>query len=152
MLFRSRTDNVVSYHGDDGEIAWEVARNVTIKGNFNGNELLMDSEAFETMQGLVDALHSGDTDAISNTLTTLTKSIDYILDKRAALGAIVNGLNISQENYATQKINFSNLRSQLEDIDFPETMINFSMMETIYKASISSGARIMQPSLLDFLR
>jgi flagellar hook-associated protein 3 FlgL len=147
-----RDDTGVTYLGDNGDITWEVAPSVTIKGNFNGNELFMDSKAFETMQNLVNALHDGDTAVISETLTFLSKSIDHILDKRAALGAIVNGLDLTQENFSAQKINFSNLRSQLEDIDFPETMINFSVMETIYRASISSGARIMQPSLLDFLR
>lgn len=147
-----RDGTVVDYNGDSGNITWEVAPNVTIKGNFTGEELLMNSGAFGTMQNLVDALNNGDTAVISQSLTFLSESIDHILDRRAALGAIVNGLDISQNNYSAQKVNFTNIRSQLEDIDFPETMMNFSVMETVYRASISAGARIMQPSLLDFLR
>lgn len=149
-----RDDTGVTYLGDGGHIAWEIAPNVTIKGNFTGTELFgeMDSGIFAAMQTLVDALNDNDTNTISQSLSSLSNNIDHILDKRAALGAIANGLDISKNNYAAQKINFYTLRSQLEDIDFPETIMNYSVMETIYKASISAGAKIIQPSLLDFLR
>jgi len=44
------------------------------------------------------------------------------------------------------------LRSQIEDIDLAKEYIRFTMLENVYKASLLSGARIIQPSLLDFLR
>ncbi|MDW7651581.1 MAG: flagellar hook-associated protein FlgL [Bacillota bacterium] len=143
---------VTTYLGDDGKITWEVAPNVTIHGNITGDELLLDSGVIAAMEKLSQAMHNDDGVIASDVITDLQLARDNVLDKRAALGAIRNGLDLSLDNFSSQKINFSRLRSELEDIDFPETMMNFSVMDTLYKASLSAGARIMQPSLMDFLR
>jgi len=142
----------VLYNGDEGSIIWEVAPSVTIRGNIDGNELFIKHNIFNSMEKLAQGLLSGDDEAINESIGNMTGAIDHILDKRAALGAIVNGLDMTMGKYLAEKINFMGLRSQLEDIDFAEAYMNFAVMENIYRASISSGARIIQPSLLDFLR
>jgi flagellar hook-associated protein 3 FlgL len=146
------TGAVIDYMGDSGKITWEVAPNVTIQGNITGDDLFFDSGVLASMEKLSQALHNDDGATTSETIDELQLATDYVLGKRASLGAISNGLDLSLDNFSSQKINFSRLRSELEDIDFPETMMNFSVMDTLYRASLSAGARIMQPSLLDFLR
>jgi flagellar hook-associated protein 3 FlgL len=42
--------------------------------------------------------------------------------------------------------------SENEDIDMVETIMSLQNEENVYKASLSGGARIIQPSLVDFLR
>lgn len=142
----------VTYQGDEGKLAWEVAPGVTITGNIDGKSLFMDSQIYEHMEKLVSSLHNNDSISISDALGDLSDSIDYILDKRSALGAIRNGLEISQKKTDAHILNLTGLRSKLEDIDFAETFMHFSTMETLYNASLSAGARIMMPSLMDFLR
>lgn len=142
----------VSYAGDHGSINWEIAPNVTIRSNLTAHELFFSSGLLAGMDELAQAMFNNNTTAAGNSIHSLQQAADRVLNKRAALGAINNGLELSTESFATQKINFTSLRSQLEDIDFTETMMNFSTMDTIYRASLSSSARIMQPSLLDFLR
>ncbi|MBT9173493.1 MAG: Flagellar hook-associated protein 3 [Syntrophomonadaceae bacterium] len=142
----------VSYAGDRGSINWEVAPNVTVRGNLTADELFFSSGLLAGMEKLAQAMFNNDTTAAANSIHSLQQAGERVLNKRAGLGAISNGLELSAESFTTQKINFTRLRSQLEDIDFTETMMNFAVMQTIYKASLSSGARIMQPSLLDFLR
>ena len=39
-----------------------------------------------------------------------------------------------------------------EDIDVSKTLIDFTTSENVYKAALAIGARIMPPSLVDFLR
>ncbi|MCW3488758.1 flagellar hook-associated protein FlgL [Dethiobacter alkaliphilus] len=142
----------ITYAGDDGSIGWEVAPNVTIRGNVTGDDLFLDSGVFAEMEKLMNGLYDDDGAALTESIDALQQTTDYVLDRRSALGAIRNGLDLSTDNLTSQKINFSRLRSQLEDIDFPETMMNFSVMDTLYQASLMAGARIMQPSLMDFLR
>jgi flagellar hook-associated protein 3 FlgL len=151
-LLDGGADTSVVYNGDQGRISWEVAPNVTVKGNIDGQDLFMDSGIFAQMDKLVLALNSGDGAAIGETITGLNVAIDHVLNKRGSLGAIVNGVELLENNFLSEKLNFTTLRSRLEDIDFAETIMNFSMMENLYSASIASGARIIQPSLLDFLR
>jgi len=42
--------------------------------------------------------------------------------------------------------------SKSEDIDLAEKMMEFSTMRTVYQASLQTGAQILQPSLLDYIR
>lgn len=39
-----------------------------------------------------------------------------------------------------------------EDADLAQVITNLKMDENVYRASLAAGARIMQPSLIDFLR
>ncbi len=142
----------IVYHGDQGNISWEVAPNVTIPGNINGSELFLESAIFQAMEELAQGLWDSDDETIGACIGKLSDGLEHILDKRAAIGAIVNGLDMTMEKHLTEKINFTELRSLLEDIDFAETYMNFAMMENLYRASLSAGASIIQPSLLDFLR
>lgn len=142
----------VIYAGDQGRLSWEVAPNVTVRSNVTADSIFFSSGVLAGMSGLAQAMFNNDGAAARSLIQNLQQSTDHVLRERAVLGATRNGLNLSLENSITQKINFTSLRSQLEDIDFAETMMNFSVMEAIYRASLASSARIMQPSLLDFLR
>jgi flagellar hook-associated protein 3 FlgL len=42
--------------------------------------------------------------------------------------------------------------SENEDVDMAETIMNLQNEENVYRASLSGGARIIQPSLVDFLK
>jgi flagellar hook-associated protein 3 FlgL len=44
------------------------------------------------------------------------------------------------------------LLSETEDADIAKTMIDFSSQSAAYQAALKSGANIIQPSLMDFLR
>ena len=50
------------------------------------------------------------------------------------------------------KIRSQAFRSQLQDLDIAEGITKLATAETTYRASLAVGARILQPSLLDFLR
>jgi flagellar hook-associated protein 3 FlgL len=44
------------------------------------------------------------------------------------------------------------MKSENEDADLAEVITNLKMEETVYRASLASGSRIMQQSLVDFMR
>jgi len=142
----------VTYQGNTGSINWEVAPNVTIKGNLDGHTMFMDSCIFEYMDTLVQGLEGNDHSVIDDSIANLTEAIQFVLDNRAGLGAIVNGLELSREKYLDENLSVTQLRSTLEDIDLAKAIINFNVMENVYRSSLSTGARIMQPSLIDYLR
>ena len=79
-------------------------------------------------------------------------AIDSNITTRAEIGAKMNRLDLTQSRLEDQEINFESLKSENEDVDIAETIMNLRMQESVYQASLASGARIMQPTLLDFLR
>ncbi len=42
--------------------------------------------------------------------------------------------------------------SNNEDVDLEEVIIDLTIQESVHRAALAVGARIVQPSLMDFLR
>ena len=49
-------------------------------------------------------------------------------------------------------LNVSQSLSDVEDIDLPQTITDLQLQQTAYQAALAAGARVVQPSLIDFLR
>ncbi|WP_429844162.1 flagellar hook-associated protein FlgL [Brevibacillus sp. FIR094] len=77
---------------------------------------------------------------------------ENILTERAALGARVNRIELVQERLANSEVNITALKSKNEDVDEAEAITQLKTQENVHRAALSAGARIIQPSLLDFLR
>ena len=48
------------------------------------------------------------------------------------------------------EVNLTELQSKTEDANYAELIMKSKIQENIYNASLSSGAKIIQPSLVDF--
>jgi flagellar hook-associated protein 3 FlgL len=42
--------------------------------------------------------------------------------------------------------------SDVEDIDLPKTISDMQLQQVAYQAALAAGAKVVQPSLVDFLR
>jgi len=42
--------------------------------------------------------------------------------------------------------------SDIEDIDLPKTIMDMQLQQTSYQAALAATAKVIQPSLIDFLR
>ncbi|GHU94113.1 flagellar hook-associated protein FlgL [Clostridia bacterium] len=70
----------------------------------------------------------------------------------AELGGRQNRLELVTDRYGQDTINYTQMKSDAEDLDQAEAIMNFSMMEAVYRAALSVGSRVIQPTLVDFLR
>ena len=68
------------------------------------------------------------------------------------VGARTNRVTYTKEKHENITLNLKETLSRVEDIDMVEAIIQMTEMETAYQASLQVGAKIMQLSLLDFLR
>jgi flagellar hook-associated protein 3 FlgL len=110
-----------------------------------------------TMIGYMDTflqqLNNGDTSGVGDsTLGNIDNAIENILRVRADVGARQNRIELTINRLETDNINFTKLMSTNEDVDMAETIMNLQNEENVYTASLSGGAKIIQPSLVDFLR
>ena len=48
--------------------------------------------------------------------------------------------------------NMTDILSKTEDIDITEKAMEYATMQTIYMASLQTSAKVIQPSLIDYLR
>jgi len=70
----------------------------------------------------------------------------------ADLGGRQNRLDLMSDRYGQDTINYTQMKSDVEDLDQAKAIMEFSMAEAVYRAALSVGARIIQPTLVDFLR
>ncbi|MCG8502606.1 MAG: flagellar hook-associated protein FlgL [Firmicutes bacterium] len=79
-------------------------------------------------------------------------ALDRVLKVQANVGARVNYLEMTKARLEDTHLNFYSLKSKNEDADMAEVIINLKMAENVYRSSLAAGARVIQPTLLDFLR
>jgi flagellar hook-associated protein 3 FlgL len=141
----------VAYNGDSGKLEVEIGIGIVMDYNLPGDAVF--AEIFSTLIQVRDWLRAGDCDELSETgLAKVTECTDDLLRWRSEIGAKVNRLEMTRERLTDFRLNLQRLLSQTEDIDLAEVVMELKMEENAYRTALASGARIIQPSLLDFLR
>ncbi len=135
--------------GDDIHI------NVTGSDLFNNGTDAVESDTsslIETFDAIITSLNMGDNAAAGNMLNQIDAEINNILRVRSGVGARMNRLELTANRLSDDNINFTNLMSKNEDVDIAEAIMYLQNEENVYRASLSAGAKVIQPSLVDFLR
>jgi flagellar hook-associated protein 3 FlgL len=92
------------------------------------------------------------TDDLTLLIKLVQDSQNHLLTKTAEIGGRQRRLDLLEARYDTDLLNYEQMRSDAEDADMAEVIMNLKMAEVVYQAALSAGARIIQPSLMDFLR
>ncbi|MFB9276271.1 flagellar hook-associated protein FlgL [Cohnella cellulosilytica] len=149
---------------DDLGIEYMISSGISIKVNLTGNEVFgfpptgvtapqnEDDNLFNVLDQIISNLESGNTSAVSDQLPLLDSRMDKILTQRAELGARVNRVELMEQRLQDLNLNLTTLQSKTEDAEIEDVLIKAKVNETIYQASLSVGAKVIQPSLVDFLR
>lgn len=147
-------DVLMNKAGDDKSIIREISPGVTMTINTNVEEIMNDGNTNlgELLNNIYQALLDGDTDALSNEyLEDLDSQINNLLGISASVGAKYNRMEAAQEKNGEEMVNLKESLSKVEDIDLAEKIMEYSMMESVYNASLSTGGKILQKTLLDYL-
>src|SRR5262249_13555222 len=134
----------------------EVSPGAVISVNITADRLQDPAGAtpdiFTVLGDLSTALQTNDTTGISNALNALDVHQDNISALRSEGAAKINRLELTQSRFQAQKIASGDQLSRIEDVDMAEAITTLTMRESVYKAALATGARVIQPSLVDFLR
>ena len=101
---------------------------------------------------IVACMDAGDYEGISDRLSTMDVQMGNVLRCRADIGARQNRVDLTDDRMSNDLVNFTDLMSKNEDVDVAETIMNLKNEENVYQASLAGGARIIQQTLVDFLR
>lgn len=135
-----------------GAIELEVFSGIKIPVNTEGKALFEDMLSDEgDIQKLITALETNDP-AVGDMLDSVDKNIDNFLSARAQIGAKQNRVELMEDRLSQQEVFSTRILSDNEDIDMEKAIIELTTQESIHRAALSVGARIIQPSLTDFLR
>ena len=142
---------VFTYNGDKNDISREISQGVEVNLISDGSKIIGEGTENENLgvllKKVIDALDAGASDILTGDdglLGDLQKATDNVVRIRTQIGAIHNRLEAAEDRN-------KELLSEREDIDIIEKYMEYMVMATTYQASLSVGAKILQPSLLDYL-
>lgn len=149
-----------TYQGDAGKVVRTVAADTTVEANVNGPDVFGEpaegSQLFDVLKGLAAALRGqpaeGGVTSLNDGLTKLNQASERIITTLGTLGARTNRVETMRTRAEDQLISLTNGLAEVESIDLPRTIVDLQMQEVAYKAALGATARVVQPSLLDFLR
>jgi len=136
-------------------LMYEVGNSLKISVSFTGIDLfgVGDDNLFDVFNQFNSALLDGtDQEAISNAIGKLQNQQNRVLSMLGEVGGKHNRLTLMEKRYDLDYFNFKTVQSTIEDADYEKSVTDYKMAEIVYQSSLASAAKIIQPTLMDFLR
>lgn len=142
---------VPNFEGNKAAIDYEVNLGVSIKINIEGDKIF--DPIFKHLTQISLDLRNGDTKALSGQdLSDIQDDLDRVLVAQGQIGAKANRLEKTVNRFNSLDENVTGLLSKVEDTDISQAIIDLRMRETAYQAALQAGAKVLQMTLLDYLR
>ncbi len=146
LILRSRTASPLSLSGAPLE-AWGMID--------SGGDILNSREAegvFKVVEDIIKDLRNNEVSKLSGEdLGNLDEALDNLLAVRSQVGARTLRLENSRNRFEEFSVNFKKLLSLNEDIDVAEVVMQLNEHQNVYQMALAATARVIQPTLLDFL-
>lgn len=161
------TEKPFSYQGDgkisldvagDGKLDREISAGVVVDINVPAAEMVKGSGKAgeglaDTLTNIVAAMSGGDTASLGgDLLNQISDNIDNVVRCRGEIGAKENRMDAAKSKNEDETENITVILSGIEDVDVAQKLMEYSEMQAAYEASLMTGAKILQPSLVDFLK
>lgn len=141
---------------DNRNIAIAVADGVVLDTNISGIDVFGKAgdadNAFKVLEDLKNALNNDQSLQVSQQIGYIDSRMTAIQNIWAEVGARANRAELIENRLKDQELNLNKLSSDIIDADYTEVITDLKMAETVQRASLAAGARVIQPTLLDFLR
>lgn len=147
---------IIDFHHNATPVMVEVFSGTKLQTNVDASEIFEEDffAAIDSFLGLLDEEGAvGDPfPDIGEALVSIDEHTSNIINARADLGARMNRLELIESRLADQEIIATRTMSNNEDIDFEVAITNLITQESLHRAALSAGSRVIQPTLIDFLR
>ena len=147
-----------AYGGDTGQILRRigdddlVAVNVNAQDVFGFDPLDPTANLFAKLDALAGDIRAGDTNGVSAGLGMVDEAMGRINKGLAAVGAATNRIDTAMLRNQDEQMTLKGELAKVEDIDLAEAIMTLQTQEVAYQATLGALSRVLQPSLMDFLR
>lgn len=138
---------------NEEDVNVELLKGVTINTNIRPQNVF-NNALFGDIIALQKLLEDPETrhEDITKVMDVFDKHIDRFVSERSELGARVNRAEMIEERQLEQEVIAKRIMSNNEDADMEKVIIDLTTQESVHRAALAAGARIIQPTLMDFLR
>ncbi|MCL6442179.1 MAG: flagellar hook-associated protein FlgL [Alicyclobacillus sp.] len=146
-----------------GLIEYDVGDGVQMDVNTSGNAFFGDpvpagtllgqsNNAFQILKDLSTALKNNNGQQVSDLLANFDSRLNSMSAVQAEVGAKLNRIQFQQSRLSDLVNNYQSLLAGVQDADMAKTITDLTTAQSVQQASLQVGARIIQPTLLDFLK
>jgi flagellar hook-associated protein 3 FlgL len=144
-----------TYQGDAGTISRTVGDGVSVQVNVPGQAVFGPSgnDVFRALSDIQTQLLTGDTQTLLTTgVTNLDQAFLRVQDNLALVGARYHQVEAMGAKADSSQLDATNRLASVESIDLPKTVMDLQLQQVAYQAALGAATRVLQPSLVDFLR
>ena len=147
----------VTYNGSIHKKEALISNGLSVPVNVTAQELLFGEgeegvDTFSLLVAMERALLENDGIAIAKRLGELDLAQNQVLKQQADVGNIVRELYSTKSQLGNQQFEKERQLSDIQDLDIAEATVDLKVAEANNRLSLNTGARLIQPSLSDFLR
>jgi flagellar hook-associated protein 3 FlgL len=137
-----------------GVVQREVQDGQTVQVNVSADTIFgakNETTVFDSLIALMQGLHTDSQGQVQTSLSDIQDSLKRFVQAQTVAGSRENRLQASQDQNRQNALVATKETSQVEDIDYTKLVSDYQNRQTVYQASIQVGAKIIQPSLVQFL-
>jgi len=148
--------NQVDYNGNDTAFSVNLGSGSKVEVGKVGSEVFGQnwdsSNIFKSLIDLKTALQNNDVSGIQTVMTNLDQHMTKINAEISDVGNKSNSMEVKNSIISDLKLNYTDRKSSLEDADVAQAVIDLNAKQLAYNAALTSASKIMQLSLVDFLK
>ena len=158
-LFGGTTDSPVAYQpdgtfaGDGNAVERTVGQGIAVTVNVTGPAAFGtgDDNLFHVLEDAIGNL-TGDPSRLGGDLDRLDAVANTMRAALADVGTRYGRVETAMSRLTDANLTSSAALSEVENVDIAKAVVDLQMQEVAYQAALGATARVLQPSLLDFLR
>jgi flagellar hook-associated protein 3 FlgL len=139
-----------SYLGNDAPIVSRISRDATIRVDVKGTDVGADTAPALLDRIVADLASPAGVPAAD--FTDLDAEMSKVLQNLGDVGARAARVEATKTNVDSQRLDLTSRISENEDVDLPATIMNLQAQQVGYQSALGASAKILQTSLLDFLK
>lgn len=142
-----------AYLGDNNPVVRTVGDDVNVRVDADGQAVFGTGGAnvFDILSDIAADVVNDPTQ-LNTHLERLQKATRTITTQVADVGARHNRIERMHQNNDDRLLSMNSSLSEVRDVDLPATIVQLQMQEAAYQAALGATQRIIQPSLVSFMR
>ncbi len=142
-----------TFVGDTNDVSRTVGRGVSVPVNVTGPAAFSagGDDLFSVLSDAIDALRNNPS-AVAGTLTRIDAVSGQMRTALADIGSRTNRVESAGSNLETSTLDNQKTLSDVENVDIASAIVDLQMQQVAYQSALGATSKVLQPTLLDFLR
>jgi flagellar hook-associated protein 3 FlgL len=149
-------DSTGKWVGNENPTTRTVGPNAKVRIDVTGQEVFGKdgdpTELFTVLDTLSKAIGDNDDVGMQTGLGNLDTAHELLKSALSDVGARYNRVTQMKQSAEDHLLSVSSQLSDIEDVDLPKAIMDLQIQQTSYQAALAATAKVIQPSLIDFLR